>query len=263
MSKLNRAVKAANDRGDLALMIYVIPNYPDPETYAKTLAVLNASPYVSIIEMTLPVTSAFSDFANETIREAHKRAASFGHGAELAGSLMPFEKPAICVLYQELYERLGYDALLRKLEGKVDGVTFEWIVPDLKAHAYSYDRFGVELIVCADPKMTDAELVHDLSLSVEEPVIYLTSAPMTGAKMYAEGEIATCVQKVRALRPKAKILAGFGVRCADDVAMLARIEGLDGAIVGTAFLEAMGGGAEAAAAFLDALTPALAGARQP
>ncbi|MEK8019813.1 MAG: hypothetical protein VSS75_023310, partial [Candidatus Parabeggiatoa sp.] len=109
MTTLNVAVKAANDKGALALMIYAIPNFPDPDTYQDILAILHENPWVTIIETTFPVTSRFSEFANQTIQNAHLQAAQFSDSLSVMDTLQPFRKPTVCVLYRETYEKLGYE----------------------------------------------------------------------------------------------------------------------------------------------------------
>jgi tryptophan synthase alpha subunit len=91
----------------------------------------------------------------------------------------------------------------------------------------------------------------------DEPLIYLVSAAMTGAELFDTKDLRDCVQKVRQLRPAAKILAGFGVRNAEDILRLSDIKELDGVIIGTAFLEIMSEGRNAVSEYLDSLQPAL------
>ncbi|HDN27081.1 MAG TPA: hypothetical protein ENG03_08310 [Thioploca sp.] len=257
MTTLNVAVKEANDKGALALMIYAIPNFPDPDTYQDILAILHENPCVTIIETTFPVTSRFSEFANQTIQNAHRQAAQFTDGLSIMETLQPFKKPTVGVLYRETYEKLGYEAILQKIQGKIDGLLFEWVIPNVEAYAYSFERYGIELVQCAEPSMTEQEMAHYLSLAVEEPIVYLVSAPMTGAEMFSEEKIISCVHAIKTYRANAKIFAGFGIRNADDIAMLSCIEGIDGVIIGTAFLDIMQQGATQVAAFLDEIAPAL------
>ncbi|MCW5212201.1 tryptophan synthase subunit alpha [Desulfobulbus sp. TB] len=257
MTILNVAVKEANDRGALALMIYAIPNFPDPDTYQDILAILHENPCVTIIETTFPVTSRFSEFANQTIQNAHLQAAQFKDGLSVMETLQPFKKPTVCVLYRETYEKLGYEAILQKIQGKIDGLLFEWVIPDVEAYAYSFERYSIELVQCAEPSMTDQEMARYLSLAVEEPIVYLVSAPMTGAEIFSEKKIISCVQSIKTYRPNAKIVAGFGISNADDIAKLSRIEGLDGVIIGTAFLQVMQQGSTQTAAFLNKIAPSL------
>jgi len=215
------------------------------------------NPCVTIIETTFPVTSMFSEFANQTIQNAHLQAAQFTDALSVMEVLQPFKKPTICVLYRETYEELGYEAILQQIQGKIDGLLFEWIIPNIETYADSIKRYGIELVQCVEPSMTDQEMEHYLSLAAEEPIIYLASAPMTGAEMFSEENIRSCVHAIRTYRSNAKIFAGFGVRNADDIAMLSRIEGIDGVIIGTAFIEVMQQGATQVAAFLDEIAPAL------
>ena len=257
MTTLTLAVKEANDRGALALMLYAIPNFPDPNTYQEILSILNENPWVTIIETTFPVTSQFSEFANQTIKDAHLQADQFTDGLPSMEMLQQFKKPTICVLYRETLEKIGYEPLLQQLQGKIDGLLFEWIIPHIENYAYSYKSYGIELVQCAEPSMTEQEIVHYLSLTEEEPLIYLVSAPMTGAEIFSEEKINQCIKDIKKIRPKAKIVAGFGISDADDITRLSHMNGLDGVIIGTAFLEVMKQGVDNVSTFLDAITPAL------
>ena len=261
MSVLNAATRMVNERGALSLMIYAIPNYPDPATYREILAVLNEHPAVTIIETAFPVTSGFSRMANETIQQAHRQAAGFQDGAAVLEALQPFAKPSVCVLYRETFETLGYDTVLRKMQGKIDGFLFEWLLPSIEDYADSYERYGIELVQCVVHLMPEEKIAHHLALAIEEPIVYLVSAPKTGATLYEQAQLASCVQSIRVHRPKAKIYAGFGIRGAEDIASLSTIDHIDGVIIGTAFIEVMQQGAAAVAAFLDGLMPALSNHR--
>jgi len=258
MAILNVAVKEANDRGALALMIYVIPNFPDPDTYQETLSILHENPCVTIIETTFPVTSMFSKFANQTIQNAHLQAVRFGDELSVIEETpQPFKKPSIAVLYRETFEKFGYDTILQKIQGKIDGLLFEWAIPNIEDYAYSFERYGIELVQCTHPRMSVQNRAHHLSLSVEEPIIYLVSASMTGAELFSEEQIIPCVQATKNLKPNAKIFAGFGIRNAADIAKMSHIEGIDGIIIGTAFLEIMQQGVTQVVTFLDEIAPAL------
>lgn len=257
MSTMNHAVTEANARGDLALMIYAIPNYPDPATYREILAVLNEHPAVTVIETTFPVTSGFSRMANETIQAAHLQAARFQDGATVLDEMQPFKKPSVAVLYRETFETLGYETVLQKMRGKVDSFLFEWMVPEIEAYAYSFDRYGIELVQCVSHLMPPERVAHCLSLAIDEPIVYLVSATRTGGTLFEADKLADSMAAIRVHRPKAKTFAGFGIRSGDDIAAVAAVDGVDGVIIGTAFIELMPKGAGAVAAFLDGLAPAL------
>ncbi|MEZ4732220.1 MAG: tryptophan synthase subunit alpha [Caldilineaceae bacterium] len=257
MSTLYDAVQATNDQGALALMLYAIPNFPDPDSYQEILHLLNGHPAVTIIETTFPVTAKFSEFANQTIQQAHQQATAFADDWTLLERLQPFAKPSVCVLYRETLEKWGYETILEKIQGKIDGILFEWEVPAIETYVEPSNRYGIELIQCAVPEMSLEETKKYLDLASENPLVYLVSAPMTGAETFAITELAACVQLVKTLRPDAKVMAGFGIRSRADIQRLSHIEGLDGVIIGTAFLEVMKLGSSKVTAYLDELAPAL------
>ncbi len=258
MAILNAAVHEANAEGRLALMLYAIPNYPNPDTYQDILSILNTHPAISIIETTFPVTSGFSKMANATIQAAHQQAAQFGTGLPYLETLHGFQKPSISVLYRETFETIGYDTVLQAMQGKIDGFLFEWLIPEVENYAYSYDRYGIELVQCVVHKMPEEKVARALSLAIEEPIVYLVAATMTGGEMFSQEELRSCADSIRLHRPKAKTFAGFGIRGAQDIDSVASIEGVDGIIIGTAFIEKMQQGAQAVADFLDEIMPALA-----
>lgn len=257
MSILNAAVHKINEQNALALMIYVIPNYPDPDTYQEILAVLHEHPAVTIIETTFPVTSKFSKMANETIQAAHRQAAQFGQGATFLKNLQGFDKPSIAVLYRETFETVGYEQVLQAMQGKIDSFLFEWLISEREKYTYSFERYGIELVQCVAHKMPPEKMEYVLSLCIDEPIVYLVSAPMTGATMFPHEELEKCSEVIKQHRPKAKTFAGFGIRTAQDVRAVSSLRGLDGVIIGTAFIEAMKEGPGRAADFLDEIAPAL------
>ncbi|QEP42112.1 hypothetical protein D5085_02540 [Ectothiorhodospiraceae bacterium BW-2] len=257
MATLHQAVQTANDNGALALMIYVIPNFPDPDTYHVILDILHEHPSVTIIETTFPVTSKFSDFANQIIRTAHQTASQYQNALTVLETLQAFKKPSVAVVYQEVVDALGFEILLQKMYGKIDSVLLEWEVEDVKPYVEQSKRYDIEFIQCVYPEMTEADMEKYLGSAVKEPLVYLTSASMTGAKLFSHSELNECIRRSKAYRSDIKIMAGFGVRTPDDIRKLKQLEKLDGVIIGTAFLEVMRQGVDQVTIFLDSLTPAL------
>jgi tryptophan synthase alpha subunit len=80
---------------------------------------------------------------------------------------------------------------------------------------------------------------------------------MTGAQLFSNQELDKCIREAKRHRPAAKVAAGFGIRNGQDVRRLAEIDGLDAVIIGTAFLQAMGEGTEAARRLLEEVEAAL------
>ncbi|WP_437487593.1 tryptophan synthase subunit alpha [Sorangium sp. So ce1014] len=255
--RLSRAIDEANRARRMGLVLYTIPNFPDPGSSRAILDDLCRRPAVSIVETTFAVDDSFSDHANETIRDAHRIASR--HESDYRGilSMFPIEKPSLCVLYQRTGHEHTFERVARDMSGRIDGVLLEWNEPEIERYHEAATRAGVELVQCIGPWMPAAELEHLLGFCSRSALLYLMSAPKTGAPLFRREELEETIAIARRLRADIKVAAGFGVRTAADVRELARVEGLDAVIIGTAFLEAARCGPAAASAYLDGIEGAL------
>ncbi|MEO7329184.1 MAG: hypothetical protein ABI193_11440, partial [Minicystis sp.] len=120
---LYNAIAEANAAGRMGLILYEIPNFPDPASYAARVAMLNSTKEVSIVELTIPVTTGFSSHANQVIREAHLAGAPHNH---LLATMPRPAKGSLCVLYRETYDKLGFDGVLKEYGHMFDGILLEW-----------------------------------------------------------------------------------------------------------------------------------------
>lgn len=251
---LGEAVAKANEAGRFGLILYTIPNFPDPEVYARTLKLLDSRAAVSIVETTIPVGQGFSDHANDTIINAHLQAVQ--HDSLPARP----EKPTLCVLYKGSLENSdleSFDQVLGETRDQFEGLILEWSEDDEGPWVRSANSHQVELVQCIGPWMDEDKIRSALDLAIDTALVYLMSAPMTGATLFSTEELSQCVAIAKSIRPDIKIAAGFGIRTAQDIEKLKAVEGLDGVIIGTAFLESMGQGYAAAERFLDAVEPGL------
>lgn len=208
---------------------------------------------VSIVETTIPVETGFSEHANETIRRAHIQAA----GAITSGAPPRPAKPTLCVLYKSTSDAQGFETVLVDTLGEFEGLLLEWAEDDESPYVATARKHGLELVQCVGPWMDADKIKRIVERCEEEPLIYLMSAPMTGAELFSNQELSSCILETKKHRPAAKVAAGFGIRTGKDVRRLAEIEELDAVIIGTAFLEAMDKGLEAAKALLADVVPAL------
>jgi len=259
--KLFDAIDEANRAGRLGLILYTIPNFPDPNTFRAILELMTQRSCVSIIEMTFAVDEAFSEHANETIRAAHRQACRHGAHYRDVLSAYRFDKPSLCVLYEKTAREHTFEQVARDMNHKVDGVLLEWNEREHQGYFESTVRNGLELVQCVGPWMTDEELRHILGFCRPEALVYLMSAPMTGGQLFSVPELEQTLSRTRAIRPDIKVAAGFGIRTPEDVRQVSRVHGLDGVIIGTAFLEKMRAGVDAVSAYLDELEGALANDR--
>lgn len=257
MPKSTDAIREANRIGNLGLIIYSIPNFPDPETYQSVIASLASNSHVSVLETTFPVADRYSEYANETIRHAHHVALKHGSGLESIDHLRSLSKPKICVLYQATYEDEGFSRILQHSSGNLDGLLFEWEVEKEADFDHQCQQHQIELVHCAGSYMTTAEVDKLASNLPPDPLIYFESAAMTGAKLDDLEEMKRFAKLLKSKRPDFCLAAGFGVKTAEDVKALSEIDELDGVIVGTAFLQAIGDGREKALEYIDDITQAL------
>jgi tryptophan synthase alpha subunit len=251
---LHHAIAEANAAGRLGLILYDVPNFPDPDEYAATLEILGQMEHVSIIETTIPVTTGFSNHANQVIRHAHLTGAKHNH---LLDSMPRPLKASLCVLYRQTCDTLGFEGVLAEYGKMFDGLLLEWDEPDSAPYLSVARAHGAELVQCIGPWHTQDQIESLLSMAEPNALVYLMSAPMTGAELFPSEDLAACIAKAKNIRSDIVVAAGFGIRTAADVTSLHQVEGLDGVIIGTAFLEAAGRGAEPAREFVEGIAAAL------
>jgi tryptophan synthase alpha subunit len=257
MPRLSEAIAEANSHQRLGLIPYTIPNFPTSEWSQEVLQLLAAEPAVSVIETTVPVTDGFSDHANQTIREAHRIAASAGQPwQEILGEL-PTTKPLLCVLYQESARTLGWETLLQAFTGRIAGILPEWHEDNPAPYVAPARRWQIEFVTCVGPWMHADEIAAHLVHAADTPLVYLMSAAMTGATLYPAAALERTIETIRRYRPTATIAAGFGIRTADDIRRLAHVRGLNAVIIGTAFLDRMRQGPDAVEHYLNDVKGAL------
>ena len=256
--RLFNAIEEANRAGRLGLILYTIPNFPNPDGFRAILEELSRRPAVSIIEMTFAVDGAFSDHANETIRDAHRKAVTYESDYRKVLAAYEYGKPSLCVLYQKTVTDHSFPRVVQEMSQRVDGVLLEWSEDEHQSYFEHSHRAGVELVQCVGPWMPAAEVERILSFCMPRALVYLMSAPMTGGQLFSRAELERLIALCRYLRPDIKLAAGFGIRTAEDVQKLSQVRGLDGVIIGTAFLERMRDGTTAVARYLDEIEGALA-----
>lgn len=232
--KLGRSVADSVLAGRRGLIVYGIPGFPSAEGWEAVLDLLDRDPAVTIVETTYPVTEGFSSHANATLQRAHAVAARSAGRVRIRG-----EKPSLLVLYRATLGDEAFEAFTSRTASDYEGVVLEWDEPDDEGHYAAAGRAcGVEVIQCVGPWMS-AQRIGDLAERADpEGLVYLMSAEMTGAKLFAASRIEDCARATKQARPDVLVAAGFGIRTGEDVRALREAESLDAVIVGTSFIEA-------------------------
>lgn len=223
--------RAARDAGRLGLVVYAMPGYPDPAAFEEIARVIEASELVSAVETTLPGARDLG--VHEALRAAH----------QAARAARRVKRPNVAVVYPDQLAA-GWEVVLDALSP--DAVSFEG-ADDGGGRAACRGR-EIEWIESATPWMSAAALG-----ALRAPLVYLSCAGAAGEGLARLEGIARAAAELG----DRVVVAGMGIKGAEDVARLAAIPEIGGVVIGSAFVRAMAGGAEEVRAFLSTLAPSL------
>jgi tryptophan synthase alpha chain len=248
-----RVAAALTKRAEPTLIAYVTAGYPEPKTFLDLLR--DVSGAADAIEIGVPFSDPMAD--GITIQRASRVAIERGVTlrwifTELARRDFELASPVLLMTYLNPLLAYGYEALAaRAAEVGVAG----FIVPDLPYEergplAAALDRPGLALVQLVTPA-TPPERLRMICAGSQGFVYAVTKTGITGAGAALPAELATYLDSVKRAS-RLPVCAGFGVRDAAHVQSIGAHA--DGVIVGSALVEALERG-EDAAAFLRALRP--------
>jgi tryptophan synthase alpha chain len=234
-----------------ALVAFVTAGYPEPDGFLATLAAMSET--ADAIEIGVPFTDPMAD--GVTIqRSSH---AALAHGvslkwifAQLAARNFELRAPILLMSYLNPLLAYGFDALgARAVEVGVSG----FIVPDLPLEESeplrrALDPGGLALVQLVTPA-TPVSRLATLCAASQGFVYAVTRTGITGGAAALPAATAEYLAGVKAASAL-PVCAGFGVRDAAQVAAIGAHA--DGVIVGSALIEALERG-ENAAEFLRGL----------
>lgn len=253
MSRLSDAFPAPGEGGRAALVGYLMAGDPTPEASVDHLIALAEA--VDVLEIGVPFTDPIAD--GPVIQAAATRALGAGttprRAFEVAGRVheaVP-DTPLVLMTYFNLLHRPGVSIFLEYAKSVgVDGV----IVPDLPLEEADHlvphaGSAGVDAVFLASPA-TDDERMRRIAETTRGFCYLVSTYGITGAEVDFEGTVAPLVGRARQACQGAgpdgadvPLAVGFGVKTADDAALLAGA-GADGVVVGSAFVRLVGQGAD-------------------
>ena len=226
--------------GRSAFVTYVMSGDPDLQTSAKILAGLPGAG-ADIIELGMAFTDPMAD--GPSIQAAGLRALKAGitlrKTLELAAEFrrQDTETPIILMGYYNPIHRFGVDAFLKAAaEAGIDGLIMvdlppeedeELCLPTLAA--------GLGFIRLATPTTDDGRLPAVLA-NTSGFVYYVSYAGITGAGSADADTVGAAVARIRG-QTSLPIVVGFGIRTPEQAREIAAVA--DGAVVGTAFIDAV------------------------
>ena len=242
--KISAAINAANDSGRTGLVPFITAGYPDPDTFIETLTTI--AEIGDVVELGIPFSDPMAD--GMTIQRSSFKAIENGVTLswvfqQLQGN--SFAAPLVMMSYLNPLLAYGYERLAK--DARSNGVC-GFIVPDLPYEECAELRSaleaeGVGLIQLVTPA-TPAERLKVLCNESRGFLYAVTITGITGGDAGLPSDLADYLDSVRAASP-VPVCAGFGIRSAADVANVGQHAA--GAIVGSALVEVLEQGGDAAA----------------
>lgn len=236
MNKLNQLFQ--NKKNNI-LSIYFTAGYPSLDDTGKIAAQLQKSG-VHIIEIGFPFSDPVAD--GPVIQKSSKQALDNGMNLNLLfeqlEEIKELKIPRILMGYINPVLSFGIGEFVQKCtEVGIDGV----IIPDLPLEEYTanfqllFEKYGLHNILLVSPETPDERIKEITKLS--SSFIYLVSSnAITGSSLQTNA-VADYFNRVKKLVGDTPLITGFGIR--DRKTFQEVCEHTNGAIIGTAFIEAI------------------------
>lgn len=226
------------------LGIFITAGYPRLNSLAEQLQTLDSSS-VDFIEIGIPFSDPLAD--GPVIQKSSEVALKNGMNLTLLFDQLasvPQKKPWVLMGYLNPVLRFGLEKFLDNCDRlEIRTVILPDMSPELYAHLYksTFEKSKVRPVFLVTPSTSSNRLafIHGLS---RERFLYLVSAnTTTGGKNFTlpTNEV---IERIRKNCPDIPVLLGFGIRTAADVRKTH--EQMEGAIIGSAYLQAIEKGLE-------------------
>jgi tryptophan synthase alpha chain len=248
-----RAIQAARAQGRPALVAYITAGFPTREGFSELLQSIAAA--TDAVEIGVPFTDPMAD--GTTIQRSSRAALEQGVTlqwilSELAALTAATKLASPLLLMSYLNPLLAYGLDRLPQDAARAGIA-GFIVPDLPLEECgelrsALEAQGLALVQFVTP-VTPVERMKVLSEASGGFLYAVTMTGTTGKNVAVPTEVLDYFARVKEISP-VPVCAGFGIRTREQVARLATC--VDGVIVGSALVEVIERG-EDAAAFLRSL----------
>jgi len=235
-----------------AIVPYLTAGFPTMTRFAEALVEVAA--ISEAVEIGIPFSDPMADGATiqESSRIALEGGATLRAVISALEALPPLQVPLVVMSYLNPLMAYGYQELFSRLaRAGVAGL----VVPDLPLEESEEVKSkagaaGIGLVQLVTP-MTDDDRLRRLGAASEGFTYAVTMTGTTGGSTSVGPEVGGYLDRVRRASP-VPVLAGFGVRSADQVRSL--VPHCAGVIVGSALVEVVSRGDDPVA-FLEGLRP--------
>ena len=228
--------------GGTAIVPYLTGGFPTMTGFRDALEALSAGSVA--LEIGIPFSDPMADGATiqESSRVALEAGASLDSILAAVEKLSPLDADLVIMSYLNPLLAYGFERLVPRLAGA--GVA-ALVVPDLpleeSTELGSVTReHGIGLVQLVSPMTSETRLAA-LGRASEGFTYAVTMTGTTGGSIGSGEDVTGYLDRVRAAS-RAPVLAGFGVRTAEQVRALA--PHCDGVIVGSALVEVLASGAD-------------------
>ncbi len=236
-SRLDRTFALLRERGDKALITYVMAGDPSLQTTEELVVELERAG-ADIIELGVPFSDPIAD--GPVIQQAAERALRSGTTLRailsmITGLRKKTQIPLVLMAYYNNIHAFGPERFCHEAaQAGVDGLILPDMPPDeagpLRGPAKAA---GLPLIFLLAPTSTPERRTF-VARQSQGFVYYVSLTGITGAKLANLDDVAKNVEKIKKIT-KVPVAVGFGVATPEDAAKVAAIA--DGVIVGSAIVK--------------------------
>lgn len=226
------------------LNVYFTAGYPELESTVTVIRSL-AESGADLIEVGIPYSDPMAD--GETIQRSSMRALKNGMTLnllfeQLAKARRHTEIPLVLMGYYNQVMQYGAERFVKAAAAAgVDGL----ILPDLPAYEYDRDfralaeQTGLQISFLITPQTSD-ERIQEIAQTSTGFIYVVSSSSITGGSSRISDEQRAYFERIAALNLPNPKLIGFGI--SDAETFRAACEYFNGAIIGSAFIRALGAG---------------------
>jgi tryptophan synthase alpha chain len=238
MSRLNELFNTKNSK---VLNVYCTAGYPELESTLPVMKSLEANG-ADIIELGMPYSDPLAD--GEVIQASSARALKNGMTITmLFRQLKEMRKqvsiPVILMGYMNPVMQYGFERFCKDAkEAGVDGL----ILPDLPEYEFENEygaiiqKFGLDFIFLVTPE-TSPERIMTLD-QLSTGFLYAVSSSSTTGAAKDMGNVSDFLQRLSTYKLKNPVLVGFGIKDKESFERASNYA--NGAIIGTAYIKAIG-----------------------
>lgn len=241
------------------LSIFITAGYPSIENTIEQILMLQEKG-VDFIEVGIPFSDPMAD--GPVIQETSNIAIQNGMNLTLLFSLLEKHKSEIKIplVMMGYFNPIFLFGVERFLENCISCNIRQLIIPDISMEVYErsyrhiFERYGVSLCFLVTPLSSNERILKAAKLS-EKGFVYLVSQnTITGDGNTSTANHEKRYMEIKELCDSTPVMLGFGIKNREDVERACQT--CDGAIIGTAYLKALGQN-QGAAFVSDILKPTL------